>query len=72
MLRRAQYELAGRVVAPMLASLEEWQRKVRRRGRAPGENPFGPPLESVRKLKELMTLHYFQDATPTERCRSRG
>lgn len=60
MLRRARYELAGRVVAPMLASLEAWQRKVARRGRSPRENPFGPPLESVRKLKELMTHHYFQ------------
>lgn len=59
-LRRVQYELAGRVVGPTLASLERWQRTLRRRGRAPRAGPFGPPLESVRKLKELMTVHYYQ------------
>ncbi len=59
MLRRARYELAGRVAGPLLASLEGWRRRARRRG-APRSSPFGPPLESVRKLKELMTAHYFQ------------
>ena len=60
MLRRARYELAGRVVGPLLASFEGWQRQLRRAGRTPRATPFGPPLESARKLKELMTLHYFQ------------
>jgi benzoyl-CoA reductase/2-hydroxyglutaryl-CoA dehydratase subunit BcrC/BadD/HgdB len=59
-LRRAQYELAGHVAAPLIASLEAWQRRVRRRGRTSRESPFGPPLESVRKLKELMTRHYLE------------
>ncbi|HET7752947.1 MAG TPA: 2-hydroxyacyl-CoA dehydratase family protein [Anaeromyxobacteraceae bacterium] len=58
-LRRAQYEAAGRVAAPFLATLEAWQRRLRPR-RAPRETPFGPPLESTRKLKELMTAHYYQ------------
>jgi len=60
MLRRVRYEAAGRVVGPLLASLEAWRRQLRRRGRTPRPSPFGPPLESVRKLKELMTVHYFQ------------
>jgi benzoyl-CoA reductase/2-hydroxyglutaryl-CoA dehydratase subunit BcrC/BadD/HgdB len=59
-LRRARYEVAGRVVGPALASLDAWSRRLRRRGRSPREGPFGPPLESVRKLKELMAVHYFQ------------
>jgi benzoyl-CoA reductase/2-hydroxyglutaryl-CoA dehydratase subunit BcrC/BadD/HgdB len=57
-LRRLQYEAAGRVGGPLLASLEAWQR--RRRGRTSRETPFGPPLESARKLRELMSVHYFQ------------
>ncbi len=60
LLRRARYELAGRVVGPLLASVEARRRQLRRLGRAPRRSPFGPPLESARKLKELMTLHYFQ------------
>ncbi len=59
-LGRARYEVAGRVVGPLLASLEAWQRRLRPRRRSGGESPFGPPLESVRRLKELMTVHYFQ------------
>ena len=59
MLRRMQYEAAGRIGAPFLAALEAWQRRLRPRG-APRESPFGPPLEATRKLKELMTAHYFQ------------
>ena len=59
-LRRVEYELAGHVVGPFLTALEDWQRQLRRRGRGPRESPFGPPLESVRKLRELMTLHYFK------------
>jgi len=59
-LRRAQYELAGRVGGPFLASLDGWKRTLRARGRTPRQTPFGPPLESLRKLKEIMTAHYFQ------------
>ena len=58
-LRRLRYEAAGRVVGPVLLSLEAWQRARRHRGRTP-RGPFGPPLESVRKLRELMTLHYLR------------
>jgi benzoyl-CoA reductase/2-hydroxyglutaryl-CoA dehydratase subunit BcrC/BadD/HgdB len=54
-LRRVQYELAARVAGPFLAALERWQHARRRLRR---DGPFGPPLESIRKLKELMTTHY--------------
>jgi benzoyl-CoA reductase/2-hydroxyglutaryl-CoA dehydratase subunit BcrC/BadD/HgdB len=56
---RLRYEAAGRVVSPFLSLLEDWQRRLRPR-RAARETPFGPPLECTRKLKELMTAHYFQ------------
>lgn len=59
-LRRVQYELAGRAVGPLLLRLEAWQRARARRGRAGRPSPFGPPLEATRKLKELMSLHYLQ------------
>ena len=59
-LRRARYELAGRVGGPFLASLDGWKRTLRARGRTPRETPFGPPLDSLRKLKEIMTAHYVQ------------
>jgi benzoyl-CoA reductase/2-hydroxyglutaryl-CoA dehydratase subunit BcrC/BadD/HgdB len=59
-LRRVQYELAGRVAGPFLLRLEAWQKARARRGRTPRASPFGPPLECTRKLKELMSLHYLQ------------
>jgi benzoyl-CoA reductase/2-hydroxyglutaryl-CoA dehydratase subunit BcrC/BadD/HgdB len=52
--------MAGRVIGPGVAALEAWQQARRRRGRAPRQSPFGPPLESARKLKELMSVHYLQ------------
>lgn len=58
--RRIQYEMAGRVVGPMLMSLERWQKSRRRRGGKKKDTPFGPSLESVRRLKELMTVYYFK------------
>lgn len=62
--RRVQYELVKRGVAPFLMELERWQRRVRglrrRRGSRTADSPFGPPLESVRWLKELMTRHYLE------------
>jgi benzoyl-CoA reductase/2-hydroxyglutaryl-CoA dehydratase subunit BcrC/BadD/HgdB len=57
MLRRVQYELAAHAVGPFLAALDDWQRRRRKRPRR--ESPFGPPLESLRALKELMTAHYY-------------
>jgi benzoyl-CoA reductase/2-hydroxyglutaryl-CoA dehydratase subunit BcrC/BadD/HgdB len=59
-LRRVQYEMAGRVVGPLLAALDARRRRGRSRGPSARPSPFGPPLESLRKLKELMTAHYFQ------------
>jgi benzoyl-CoA reductase/2-hydroxyglutaryl-CoA dehydratase subunit BcrC/BadD/HgdB len=57
-LRRAQYEVAARAVGPFLSALDDWRR--RRRKRPARESPFGPPLESLRALKDLMTVHYFK------------
>jgi benzoyl-CoA reductase/2-hydroxyglutaryl-CoA dehydratase subunit BcrC/BadD/HgdB len=59
-LRRVQYELAGRAAFPILGALEAWQQRLKRSRRRPGGGPFGPPLEAVGKLKELMGHHYFQ------------
>lgn len=60
MLRRLQYEAMGRAVGPFLLQLEEWQKTLKRRGKAKKPGPFGPPLECTAKLKELMSLHYLQ------------
>ncbi len=60
MLRRIQYELAGHLVGPALLHAKEWRARRSRRGRAPKAGPFGPPLESTRRLKEMMSLHYLQ------------
>jgi benzoyl-CoA reductase/2-hydroxyglutaryl-CoA dehydratase subunit BcrC/BadD/HgdB len=59
--RRLQYELVGRVVAPFLMKLDQWQasRKAKRSG-GRSRDLFGPPLESVRPLKALMTSYYLQ------------
>ncbi|MBZ0272965.1 2-hydroxyacyl-CoA dehydratase family protein [bacterium] len=58
--RRIQYEVAGRVVGPMLMSLQNWQADRKRRARKPKENPFGPPFECLRKLKDIMSIHYLK------------
>jgi benzoyl-CoA reductase/2-hydroxyglutaryl-CoA dehydratase subunit BcrC/BadD/HgdB len=60
MLRRAQYELAGRVAFPLLSALQAWQARLRRARRGPRGGPFGPPLGAIRPLKELMSRHYFE------------
>jgi benzoyl-CoA reductase/2-hydroxyglutaryl-CoA dehydratase subunit BcrC/BadD/HgdB len=56
--RRVRYEIVSRAFGPMLMAMKRWRSRLRghRGGRA--EGPFGPPLESTRKLKELTTLHY--------------
>jgi benzoyl-CoA reductase/2-hydroxyglutaryl-CoA dehydratase subunit BcrC/BadD/HgdB len=56
-LRRVQYELAAHAAGPFLAALDDWQRRRRRRPRR--DSPFAPPLEALRALKDLMTVHYF-------------
>lgn len=58
-LRRLQYEAAARAVGPFLAALGDWRRRLRPRSRSPRAALFAPPLEALRKLKELMTAHYF-------------
>ncbi|HEY3446189.1 MAG TPA: 2-hydroxyacyl-CoA dehydratase family protein [Myxococcales bacterium] len=57
--RRLQFELTRRAFGPTLLALQDWEKRLKRRGRGPRKaSPFGPPLESVRKLKEVMGLHY--------------
>lgn len=55
--KRLEYEAAKRL-GPTMLQLQEWQAARKRRGRKARDTPFGPPLESVKKLKELMSLHY--------------
>jgi benzoyl-CoA reductase/2-hydroxyglutaryl-CoA dehydratase subunit BcrC/BadD/HgdB len=60
--RRLEYEVVKRVVGPLITKVDATRSRVksfRKRGSKP-RGPFGPPLESVRKLKELMTRHYFE------------
>ena len=59
--RRLQYELVGRVAAPFLMKFDQWQtaRKAKRSGR-PSNALFGPPLESNRPLRALMTSYYLR------------
>jgi benzoyl-CoA reductase/2-hydroxyglutaryl-CoA dehydratase subunit BcrC/BadD/HgdB len=56
-LRRVQFEMARQAVGPLLAALDDWRRRHRKRPAR--ESPFAPPLESLNALKDLMTRHYF-------------
>lgn len=60
--RRLQYELAKHVAAPFILKLDHWQsaRRAKRRAGRVQEGPFGPPLESIRALKDIMTAYYFE------------
>ncbi|MFC1706566.1 2-hydroxyacyl-CoA dehydratase subunit D [Planctomycetota bacterium] len=59
--RRVAYEVVRRAVAPLLTAVQGWQTQLRQRSRKPRRgSPFGPPLESVRELKALMTRHYLE------------
>ncbi len=63
MARRLQYEAIKRAGGPLLMGLQRWQRRLKdlqRRRRPAKPSPFGPPLESVRWLKEIMTRHYLE------------
>ncbi len=57
--RRIQYEMAGRVVGPVLMNIQRMQKKLKGK-KKPKDNPYGPPIEAVKKLKEIMTLYYLQ------------
>lgn len=59
--RRVQYEVVKHAVAPLLTNFEAWQTRTKRliKGKK-SKPPFGPPLESVQKLKALMTRHYLE------------
>jgi len=58
--RKIQYQLAKNAVGPFLMALDRWQQAQKQRKRKPRETPFGPPLEAVQKLKEIMTQNYFE------------
>jgi len=56
LVRRLQYEAAGRLVGPMLERTTRLRAMLRKRKR---KHKAGPPqLQSTRKLKELLTTHY--------------
>lgn len=59
-IRRVQYEGAGRVVAPALSAVLRAKRNLKKlRGKKrPPDELFGPPLETTRRLKEVLTQHY--------------
>ena len=57
--RRVRYEVVARALGPLLVKLENRRKRLLRRESGGREGPFGPPLESTRKLKELTALHYF-------------
>jgi benzoyl-CoA reductase/2-hydroxyglutaryl-CoA dehydratase subunit BcrC/BadD/HgdB len=58
--RRLQFELIKHVGGPFLMELQGVSKRLRgRRGPRPN-SPFGLPLESVGKLKDLMTRHYLE------------
>jgi benzoyl-CoA reductase/2-hydroxyglutaryl-CoA dehydratase subunit BcrC/BadD/HgdB len=58
--RRMQYEIAGRITGPVLMAMENYQLRQKRRKQAPKENPYGPPLETDRKMKDLMSIYYYK------------
>ena len=58
--RRLQYEVAGRITGPILMTLEKYRQQRSRRKRMPEDNLFGPPFECARKMKDLMSIYYYQ------------
>jgi benzoyl-CoA reductase/2-hydroxyglutaryl-CoA dehydratase subunit BcrC/BadD/HgdB len=58
--RRLQYELIKRVGGPFLMELQGLSKRLRGRRSPRPDSPLGPPLESVRKLKDLMMRHYLE------------
>ena len=56
--RRVRYEIVSRAVGPMLMAMERWGGRLGGRRGGAAKGPFGPPLESTRKLKELTALRY--------------
>ncbi|MGE5247466.1 MAG: 2-hydroxyacyl-CoA dehydratase subunit D [Verrucomicrobiota bacterium] len=56
--RRLQYEVVSRTAGPVLAALGRWRGITERRRAVQAPSPFGPPLESTRKLRELTARHY--------------
>ncbi|HEX7523440.1 MAG TPA: hypothetical protein VF357_04505, partial [Candidatus Deferrimicrobium sp.] len=55
---RVLYEIVSRALGPTLMAMERWRSRLRGRRGFRAEGPFGPPLESTRRLKELTALHY--------------
>ncbi len=60
-VRLAQYQGAVHVAAPAIATVGKVKRKLKRgkpRKKSGKAELFGPPLETYRKLKEVLTAHY--------------
>jgi benzoyl-CoA reductase/2-hydroxyglutaryl-CoA dehydratase subunit BcrC/BadD/HgdB len=58
--RRLQFELIKHVGGPALMAAQGLAKRLRGPREPRPDSPFGPPLESVRKLKDLMTRHYLE------------
>lgn len=58
--RRVQYEMVKHVAGPFLMGLDHWQSKRRQKKRKFKESDFGPPLQTVRHLKDIMMRHYLE------------
>jgi benzoyl-CoA reductase/2-hydroxyglutaryl-CoA dehydratase subunit BcrC/BadD/HgdB len=56
--RRLRYELVSRAAGPFLAAMERWRGLTGRAAGGRSAGPFGPPLESTRKLREITARHY--------------
>ncbi|RJP20609.1 MAG: 2-hydroxyacyl-CoA dehydratase [Deltaproteobacteria bacterium] len=57
-LRRLRYEAVSRTIGPLMMAADRMRKSLSGSRGGRSADPFGPPLESTRKLRELMSLHY--------------
>jgi len=57
-IRKLQYGAITRFGGPLLSAVNRFGKRFARSGGSRPGSPFGPPLESARKLRELTSLHY--------------
>ena len=58
--RRMKYEVAGKITGPILMAMENYQLRQKQRKRGSKDDPYGPPLETDRKMKDLMSIYYYK------------
>ena len=56
--RRLRFEIVSRAAGPLWRAAEGWRDLMSRGKGGRAGDPFGPPLESNRKLRELTSIHY--------------